>query len=80
MIMTHKSKAIHVASKRLKDKNDSRLSLIMHSQIEIKIGHKQLDRNKLIMQIKKGPVPYGVNNTKMRKELNNKSINQTSEY
>ena len=32
------------------------------------------------MQIKKGPVPYGVNNTEMRKELNNKSRNQTSEY
>ena len=32
------------------------------------------------MQIKKGPVPYGVNNPEMRKELNNKSRNQTSEY
>ena len=32
------------------------------------------------MQIKKEPVPYGVNNTEMRKELNNKSRNQTSEY
>ena len=32
------------------------------------------------MQIKKGPVPYGVNNTEMRKELNNNSRNQTSEY
>ena len=38
------------------------------------------DQNKLIMQIKKGSVPYGVNNTEMRKELNNKSRNQTSEY
>ena len=38
-----------------------------------------IDQNEIIMQIKKGPVPYGVNNTEMRKE-NNKSRNQTSEY
>ena len=39
-----------------------------------------IDQNKIIMQIKKGPVPYGVKNVELRKELNNKSRNQTSEY
>ena len=38
-----------------------------------------IDQNEIIMQIKKGPVPYGVNNTEMCKE-NNKFRNQTSEY
>ena len=51
----------------------------MHSQIEIIKNHRTIDQNEIIMQIKKGPVPYGVNNTEMRKE-NNKSRNQTSEY
>ena len=31
------------------------------------------------MQIKKGPVPYGVNDAKMRKRIKHKSRNQTSE-
>ena len=38
-----------------------------------------IDQNKRIIQIKKGAVPYGVNNTEMRQE-NNKSKNQASEY
>ena len=37
-----------------------------------------VDQNKRIIKIKKGSVPYGVNNTEMRKE-NNKSRNQISE-
>ena len=37
-------------------------------------------QNKIIMQINKGPVPYGVKILKCARELNNKSRNQSSEY
>ena len=28
-----------------------------------------IDQNEIIMQINKGPLPYGVNNTEMRKKI-----------
>ena len=41
-----------------------------------------IDQNKIIMQIKKDQclMPYGVNNTEMRKRIKHKSRNRTSEY
>ena len=37
-----------------------------------------IDQNKIIMQINKGLVPYGVKILKCARKLNNKSRNQTS--
>ena len=39
-----------------------------------------IDQNKILMQIKKRTNALWSQNTEMRKELNNKSRNQTSEY
>ena len=48
--MTHKSKAIHVASRRLKDKNDSRLANYAFTDRDYN-KPQTIDQNKIIMQI-----------------------------
>ena len=50
----------------------------MHSQIEIKTGHRQLIKIKQLCRLKRTSALWS-QNIEMRKELNNK-FNQTSEY